>query len=86
VTFKITNTSEGTLPLIYDISLSQNHIRDPNRSGLVVVGVADGEIELPPNETKTVEVDVAVSEEPNGSRISVFDSRTPEFILEILDS
>jgi sugar-phosphatase len=85
VAFEITNTSEGALPLIYDISLSQNYIRDPNKSGLVVVGIADGEIELPPNETKKLEVEVAVTEEPNGSKVSVFDSRTPEIILEILD-
>jgi hypothetical protein len=85
VAFEITNTSKGALPLIYDISLSQNYIRDPNKSGLVVVGIADGEIELPPNETKKLEVEVAVTEEPNGSKVSVFDSRTPEIILEILD-
>ena len=45
VTFELTNTSDGELPLIYDISLSQNYIRDPNKSGLVVVGAADGEID-----------------------------------------
>jgi len=86
VTFKMTNTSEGALPLIYDISLSQNKIRDPNKSGSVVVGIADGELELAPDETTTVEVEVEVTEEPNGSMVSVFDSRTPDFILEILDS
>jgi hypothetical protein len=86
VTFKITNTSERALPLIYDVSLSQNNIRDPSKAGLVVVGVADGELELPSNETATVEVEVEVTEEPNGSKISVFDSRTPDFILEILGS
>ena len=86
VTFELTNTSDGELPLIYDISLSQNYIRDPNKSGLVVVGAADGEIDLPPKETKRVEVEIDVSETPNGSKVSVFDSRTPDFILEILDS
>lgn len=74
VTFDVTNTSEGTLPLIYDISLSQNHIRDPNKSGLVVVGAADGAIDLPPKETHTIEVEIEVTETPNGSKVSVLDS------------
>ncbi len=86
VSFNITNTSEGALPLNYDISLSQNYIRDPNKSALVVVGAADGEIGLLPNESKTVEVDIDVTETPNGSKVSVFDSRTPKFVLEILGS
>lgn len=86
VTFKVTNISEGTLPLIYNISLGQNHVRDPNKSGLVVVGAADGTIDLPPNEAKTIEVEIEVTETPNGSKVSVFDSRTPKFILEALDS
>jgi len=85
VTFEVTNTSEGTLPLIYDISLSQNYVRNPNRSGLLIVGAANGAIDLPSNETKKVAVEIEVTEAPNGSKVSVFDSRTPKFILEILD-
>ena len=86
VTFEVTNRSDGTLPLIYDISLSQNYRRDPNKSGLVIVGATDGAIDLPPHETKSIEIEIEVTETPNGSKVSVFDSRTPEFILEILDS
>lgn len=84
VTFDVTNTSDGTLPLVYDISLSQNYIRDPDKSGLVVVGTADGSVDLPPSETKTVEVEVEVTEQPNGSKVAVFDSRTPKIVLELL--
>ena len=62
VTFEVTNKSEGTLPLIYDISLSLNYIRDPNKSGLAIVGAADGAIDLPLNETKTIEVEIEVTE------------------------
>jgi len=86
VTFEVTNTSERTLPLIYDISLSQNYIRDPNKSGLVVVGTTEGSIDLPSKETQAVKVSIEVTETPNGSKVSVFDSRTPNFILEILGS
>ena len=85
VSFDVTNTSEGTLPLVYDISLNQNHIREPNRSGLVVVGTTNGSIDLPPSETRTIKVEIDVTEAPNGSKVSVFDSRTPKFVLEILD-
>ena len=86
VAFDVTNTSDGTLPLIYNISLTQNYIRDPNSPGLVEVGATDGAIDLPPMETKKIEVEVDVTETPNGSKVSIFDSRTPKFILEILDS
>ena len=86
VSFDVINTSDGTLPLVYDISLNQNYIRDPNSSGLVVVGTADGSIDLPPNETRTIEVEIDVTETPNGSKVSVIDSQTPKFVLEILDS
>ncbi len=72
VALEITNTSDGELPLIYDISLSQNYIRDPNKSGLVVVGAADGEINIPPNETKRVEVEIDITETPNGGQRSPF--------------
>ncbi len=84
VTFDVTNTSDGTLSLVYDISLSQNYIRNSNKSGLVVVGATDGSIDLPPKETKTIAVEIEVTEKPIGSKIFVFDSRTPKFILEIL--
>ncbi len=86
VTFDVTNTSDGALPLVYDISLNQNYIRDPKKPGLVVVGTADGSVNLPPSETRTVEVEVEVSEQPNGSKVAVFDSRTPKFVLELLSS
>jgi len=86
VTFKLTNTSDGMLPLVYDIWLSQNYIRDPKKSGLVMVGAANGEVSLLPRETKTLVVKIEVTETPNGLNISVFDSRTPKFIFEILNS
>ena len=86
VSFDVTNTSDGMLPLVYDISLNQNHIRDPNKSGLVIVGTADGSIDLPPSETKTVAVEVGITEQPNGSKVVVFDSRTPKFLLELVSS
>ena len=82
VSFDVTNASDGMLPLIYDVSLNQNYIRDPNRS-IVVVGTADGKVELPPTETKTIEVEIEVTEIPNGSKISMFDSRTPKIVLAI---
>jgi len=85
LTFNVTNRSDAALPLIYDILLSQNHIRDPSKSKLIIVGEADGAIDLQPNEAKKIEVDIEVTESPNGSKVSVFDSRTPEVILEILD-
>ena len=85
VTLEVTNTSESTLPLIYNISLSRNYIRDPNKSGLAIVGAADGAIDLPPKETKTIEVEIDVTETPNESKVRVFDSRTPEFILEMFE-
>lgn len=86
VSFDVTNESDGTLPLIYEISLFQNHVRSPNTSGLVVVGSGDGSIDILSSQTRTVEVEIEVTEKPNGSKVSVFDSRTPKFILEILDS
>ena len=86
VSFDVTNTSESTLPLVYDISLNQNYIRDPNKSGLVVVGTTNGSIDLPLSETKTIEVEIDVTEAPNGFKVSVFDSRTPKFLLEIFGS
>ena len=86
VTFDVTNTSDGSLPLVYSISLNQNYIRDPNKSGMVVVGTADGSIDLAPSETKTVAVEVEVTEQPNGSKVLVFDSRTPKFVLKLLSS
>ena len=86
VSFEVTNTSEGALPLVYDISLNRNYIQDPNRSGLVVVGTINGLIDLPPSETRSIKVDIDVTDMPNGSKVSVFDSRTPKLILEILDS
>ncbi len=86
VTFDVTNASDGALALVYDISLSQNYIRNSNKSELVVVGTADGSIDLAPSETRTVEVEVEVSEQPNGSKVAIFDSRTPKFVLELLGS
>jgi len=86
VAFKLTNTSDEMLPLVYNISLNQNYIRDPNKSGLVVVGTADGSIDISPSETRTVAVEVEVTEQPNGSKVVVFDSRTPKFVLELLSS
>jgi hypothetical protein len=83
VTFDVTNASDDTLPLIYEVSLSQNHVRGPGKSGLVVVGTANGAIDLPPKETKTVEIEIEVTETPNGSKVSVAGSRTPELILGI---
>lgn len=85
ITFGVSNRSDGELPLIYDISLSQNYVRNPNRSGLVAVGVTEGDILLLPNESKTIEVDIEVSETPNGLKVRVFDRRTPRFVVELLD-
>ena len=84
VALDVTNTSDEMLPLKYEFSLSQNYIRDPNKSGLVTVGAADGAIDLPPNETKSIEIEIEVTETPNGFMGKIFDSRTPEFIFEIL--
>lgn len=84
VTFVVSNRTEDRLPMIYEISLSQNYAHDPNKSGLVDVGSANGTFELLPEESKKIEVDVEVSEIPNGSMVSVADSRTPDSILEIL--
>lgn len=84
VAFDVRNRSKGTLPIIYEIALSQHCIREPNKSGLIVVGSASGEFVLPPNDTKTLEVDVVVTERPDGSLVSVADSRTPGAVLEIL--
>ena len=86
VTFELTNISDRTLPLVYDISLNQNYIRDPKKSGLVVVGTANGSIDLPPSETRTVAVDVEVTEQPNGSKVVIFDSRTPKLVQKLLSS
>ena len=86
VAFDATNTSDGTLPLAYEISLFQNYIRDPNKAGIVVVGTTNGTIDLSPNEKKRVEKQVQVTEEPNGSKVEMYDLRTPKFILEILDT
>jgi hypothetical protein len=84
VSFDVTSKSDDVLPLIYNISLNQNHIRDPHKSGLVVVGEADGAINLLPKESRTMEVEIDVTETPNGSSVSVLDSRTPELVLELL--
>ncbi len=86
VTFSITNASAEHLPLVYDVTLSQNPIGGPTRSGLIVVGTADGELNLPPNETRTVELEVEVTETPAVSKISVFDARTPDLIRQLLES
>lgn len=70
--------------MIYEIALSQNHVHDPDKSGLVNVGSARGTFELLPDERKTIVVDVEVTEGPNGSMVSVADSKTPHSILKIL--
>ena len=84
VVFEVGNRTEDRLAMIYDISLSQNYAHDPNKSGLADVGSANGTFELLPEERKKIEVDVEVTETPNGSMVSVADSRTPHLILEIL--
>ena len=81
---EVGNRTEDRLAMIYDISLSQNYAHDPNKSGLADVGSANGTFELLPGERKKIEVDVEVTETPNGSMVSVADSRTPHLILEIL--
>ncbi len=86
VTFDVTSTADSTLPLTYEISLYDDYIRGPSKSGLVVVGATNGSIELPSRETRAVEATIEVTETPKGSQISVFDSRTPKLILEILGS
>ena len=84
VVFEVTNRTEHRLAMIYEISLSQNYVHDPAKSGLVDVGSTNGEFELMPEERKKVEVDVGVTETPNSSMVSVADSRTPRSILDIL--
>lgn len=86
VTFDVTSTSDSTLPVTYEISLYDDYIRGPSKSGLVVVGATNGSIELPSRETRVVKATIEVTDTPKGSQISVFDSRTPKFILEILGS
>ena len=85
VTIDVENTTAGELPLVYEISLSQNYIRDPDRSGLKVVGEANGEVNLSPHERMTFDVAVEVTEEPNGSKVTVFDSRTPKLLRSIFE-
>lgn len=86
VTFDITSTSERALAVTYEITLYDDYIRGPSKSGLVVVGATNGSIDLPPRETRAVRATIEVTEIPKGSQISVFDSRTPKFILEVLGS
>jgi hypothetical protein len=86
VTIDVENVTENELPLIYEITLFQNYVRDSDRKGLKAVGETSGEVTLLSGERRTIDVTIEVTEEPNGSKVTFFDSRTPKFILEILDT
>ncbi len=86
VTFKVTNTSSRSMALDYEVWLSRNDVRESDNAEMVVVGTADGSIDLASEETRQIEVEVDVSASPNGSRVSVYSSRTPGFIRRIMGS
>lgn len=84
VSFDLTNTSEDSLPLIYDISLYRMYGLDPEKMGRVEVGAANGSIEVSPTERETVEVEIEVTETPTGWAVSLSDSRTRKVNMEVV--
>lgn len=69
--FDIENLTASELTLSFDISLTQNYVFDPAKSGLVVVGHKSGQYSLPPSQKVTFAEPVAVTEEANGSKLVV---------------
>ena len=81
ISFDVTSTSDDMQHLVYEISLSQNNKFARNESELanepelVIVGTSKGEFDLSPGEKQEFEVAVHVTDEPDGSNVSVFDSK-----------
>ncbi len=85
VSFDVTSSVDEDVPVYYEISLSQNFVNDPDRSGRLVVGTASGEVSLEALASQTVEVRVPISEAPNGVSVSVVDARTPGLYLRFVN-
>ena len=79
VTFDIASLVEEDVPVYYEVSLSQNFVNDPDRSGRLVVGTASGEVNLEARASQTIKVSVPVTQAPSGVSVNVVDARTPVF-------
>jgi len=71
LTFDVESLTESVLLLRYEATLTQNYVNDPNKTGIVNVGVSEDEFSLSPHERKTISCNITVDEQPNGSRVSI---------------